>query len=185
MLVTSLFLALACGEREEAPAGPSPDPGPALPVDPEPTPPEPEPTPEPAPDPEPVPEPAPPEPTPDPMPEPEPAPEPEPTPEPTPAPPAISLDELADRIKETRAIGVFTKLALKNDIDDLVGALGAHHERGEGRLADLQQRYEALVLKLLTLLEPEEPDLALALARSREEIWNRLADPVRFAEINT
>jgi hypothetical protein len=107
---------------------------------------------------------------------------------PAPAPPepaSLSLDELGDRIKETRAIGVFTKLALKNDIDDLLAELASYHERGEGQLATLQQRYEALVLKLLALLQDDEPELALALARSREEIWSRLVDPERFAELNS
>jgi hypothetical protein len=96
---------------------------------------------------------------------------------------AISLEDLGRRIKETPAIGTFTKLALKNDIDDLVEELRGYHERGERRLDPLHERYEALVLKLLALLETEEPALAQALARSREEIWNRLADPVAFAQL--
>jgi hypothetical protein len=121
-----------------------------------------------------------------------PAPAPAPSPPPEAAPPAapppesaISLDELGTRIKQTPAIGTFSKLALKNDLDDLVDGLRGYHARKEGNLDDLHQRYEALVLKLMTLLEEDEPDLALALGRSRERIWNRLVDPVEFAKLST
>lgn len=102
-----------------------------------------------------------------------------------PADAAISLDELGRRIKQTPAIGTFTKLALKNDIDDLVEELRGYHDRGAGSLDPLHERYEALVLKLLALLETEEPALAQDLARSREDIWKRLADPVEFAQLSS
>jgi hypothetical protein len=182
---------VACGSSEPEP--------PEVVVAPEPAPEEPSPG-APVPDPAPAPEPAPaPIPPPSPAPAPIPPPAPGPDPAPVPAPPepgrppdaaapdaaALSLEELGERIKQTRTIGVFTKLALKNDIDDLLAALAAHHERGQGALAGLESRYEALVLKLLTLLEEGEPELAQALAQSRREIWSRLADPVRFAELTS
>ena len=102
-----------------------------------------------------------------------------------PAEPAISLQELGTRIKQTPALGTFSKLSLKNDLDDLVDGLRGYHARKEGDLEVLHQRYEALVLKLLALLEEDEPELALALSRSRERIWKRLVDPVEFAKLNT
>src|SRR5262245_52879510 len=108
-----------------------------------------------------------------------------PAPAATPAQPSLSIEELGQRLKETSAIGTFSKLSLKNDLDDLVDGLRAYHERKEGDLEDLHQRYEALVLKLMTLLEEDEPELALALGRSRERIWNRLVDPVEFAKLTT
>jgi hypothetical protein len=107
-------------------------------------------------------------------------------PPPAPAPPAepsLSLEELGQRIKQTPAIGTFSKLSLKNDLDDLVDGLRAYHEHKEGNLGDLHQRYEALVLKILVLLEPDEPELAQALGRSRERVWKRLVDPVEFAKL--
>jgi len=97
----------------------------------------------------------------------------------------LSLEELGARIKATPAIGTFSKLALKNDIDDLVDDLRGYHEHHQGDLDDLHQRYEALVLKLMSLLEDDEPGLALALARSRDDIWSRLRNPVEFAKLPT
>jgi hypothetical protein len=115
-----------------------------------------------------------------------PLPQPEaPPPDPGPAEASISLEELGARIKATPAIGTFSKLALKNDIDDLVDDLRGYHEHHEGDLDDLHQRYEALVLKLLALLEEDEPELALALAKSRDDIWSRLVNPVEFAKLPT
>jgi hypothetical protein len=154
--------------------------------------PAPEPTPSEAPDRPPpaaeLPKPAPPEPASPPKQSPAPSQEPQalaPAPDAAPAPPAISLEELGERIKATPAIGTFSKLALKNDIDDLVDDLRGYHQHHEGDLHDLHQRYEALVLKLLTLLEDDEPELAMALARSRDDIWSRLVNPAEFAKLAT
>jgi hypothetical protein len=164
LAIAALCALLACGESEPEPATPSATPeAPAS----EPTPP--------APAPPPAEEPAPPAET----------PAPAATPATAPSPPAISLEELGHRIKETPAIGTFSKLALKNDIDDLVDDLRDYHARKEGDLAELHERYEALVLKLLTLLEEDEPELALALSRSRDEIWSRLCNPIEFAKLPT
>jgi len=119
-----------------------------------------------------------------PAPVPTPLPQPEaPAPEAQPEPAAISLEELGARIKATPAIGAFSKLSLKNDIDDLVDDLRGYHEGHRGDLDDLHQSYEALVLKLMALLEDDEPDLALALARSRDDIWSRLVNPAEFAKL--
>ena len=164
---------LACGE-------PEPEPAPAPPAAEAPVPPERTPEPRAS---APVPAPAPPAPAPAP---PEAAARPgTPAPAPPPADSSLSLEELGQRIRQTPAIGAFSKLSLKNDLDDLVDGLRNYHARKEGDLEDLHQRYEALVLKLITLLEDDEPELALALTRSRERIWSRLVDPVEFAKLST
>jgi hypothetical protein len=166
---------LACGEprtvvshepAEQEPAAGAPAPGPPA-AEPAPIPPEPTAA-------------VPPAPAPAPAPPPEPAP-----PAAAPAEPAISLEELETRLRQTSAIGTFSKLSLKNDIDDLVDALRGYHARKEGDLDALHQRYEALVLKVMALLQEDEPELALALGRSRERIWDRLVDPVEFAKLST
>ena len=100
-----------------------------------------------------------------------------------PSPRGGGLDKLAQRIKDTDAIGAFSKLALKNDIDDLVDALRRYHEDHEGDIDTLHARYDALVLKLMALLEQKEPELALALGRSRKAIWSKLVNPVEFAKL--
>lgn len=97
---------------------------------------------------------------------------------------ALDLAGLEQRLRETRAIGVFTKLTLKNQVDDLLEQFRAFH-RGqiETQLAELRQRYDLLLLKVLTLLQDSDPQLAAAIASSREAIWAILTDPEKFAKI--
>jgi hypothetical protein len=98
--------------------------------------------------------------------------------------PTLNLADLEQRLRETRAIGVFTKLSLKNQVDDLLNAFRALY-RGPNKHppAELRQRYDLLLLKVLTLLQDGDPPLAAAISSSREAIWSILADPDKFAKI--
>ena len=100
------------------------------------------------------------------------------------APSTLNLADLEQRLRETRAIGVFTKLSLKNQVDDLLNAFRELY-RGPDKhpSAELRQRYDLLLLKVLTLLQDGDPPLAAAISSSREAIWSILADPDKFAKI--
>lgn len=101
-----------------------------------------------------------------------------------PALPPLALTTLEQRLKDTNAIGVFTKLALKNQVDDILGQIRAHHEgRGKSTLAQLRQTYDQLLLKVHDLLKNGDPPLASAIMNSREAIWVVLTDPVKFAKL--
>jgi hypothetical protein len=101
-----------------------------------------------------------------------------------PAPPALDLTSLEQRLRDTRAIGVFTKLSLKNQVDDLLAQFRAFH-RGQSTitLAELRQRFEALLLKVVSLLQDGDAQLAAAVSSSREALWAVLVDPVKFAQL--
>jgi len=102
-----------------------------------------------------------------------------PAPEPKAAP--LDLASLEKRLKETNAIGVFTKLTLKNQVDALLDQFRAFYEgRIKSTLAALRQPYDTLIFKVLALLQDGDPSLARALVASREAIWGILSDPVRF-----
>jgi hypothetical protein len=103
---------------------------------------------------------------------------------PKPAAPPLDLNALEKRLKDTEAIGVFTKLTLKNQVDDLLAQFEAHHE-GANRtsLAELRQPYDLLIIKVLSLLQDRDARLANDLIQSREAIWNILSDPVRFQRL--
>jgi hypothetical protein len=93
---------------------------------------------------------------------------------------------LEQRLRETRAIGVFTKLSLKNQVDDLLKAFRAlYRDPNKRPSAELRQRYDGLLLKVLSLLQDGDPPLAAAIASSREAIWGILADPEKFAKMDT
>ena len=103
-----------------------------------------------------------------------------------PAPPPLDLVSLEQRLRDTKAIGVFTKLSLKNQVDDLLGQFKTFHEGRAGTaLTELRERYNLLLLKVLSLLQGSDPMLAQAIAGSREAIWGVLADPAKFAKLST
>lgn len=98
--------------------------------------------------------------------------------------PALDLKALEQRLRDTHAIGVFTKLSLKNQVDDLLAQFKTFY-RGQSQitLAQLRQKYEVLVMKAVSVLQDNDPQLASAISSSREAIWNVLADPKSFANI--
>lgn len=98
--------------------------------------------------------------------------------------PPLALAVLEQRLKDTSAIGLFTKLALKNQIDDLLSQIKAHHTgNGKTPLAQLRKNYDQLLLKVHDLLKNGDPSLGSAIMNSREAIWAVLADPVKFAKL--
>jgi hypothetical protein len=98
--------------------------------------------------------------------------------------PPLDLTTLEKRLRETNAIGVFTKITLKNQVDDLLNQFRAHYQgRTKTSLAELRQPYDMLLLKVLSLLQDDDPTLARVIVDSREAIWGILADPVKFAAL--
>ncbi|WP_372522152.1 hypothetical protein [Sulfuricaulis sp.] len=101
-----------------------------------------------------------------------------------PGTPPLDLTALETRLKETKAIGVFTKITLKNQVDDLLSQFRAYYQgRVKTTLAELRQPYDMLLLKVLSLLQDGDPELARAIVASREAIWGILADPAKFATL--
>lgn len=100
------------------------------------------------------------------------------------AAPTLDLDALEKRLKDTDAIGVFTKIALKNQVDDLLKRFKTYHENdGKTALAQLRQSYDQLLLKVNDVLKTGDPSLAGEIMGSREAIWGVLSDPVKFAKL--
>jgi hypothetical protein len=100
------------------------------------------------------------------------------------AAPTLDLASLEQRLRDTKAIGVFTKLSLKNQVDDLLGDFRALYKRAKPPPGpEFRQRYDLLLLKVLSLLQDGDPPLAAAISSSKEAIWNILADPDKLAKI--
>ena len=120
-----------------------------------------------------------------------PAPKPAPPPAQSASPPTsaaaiVDLTGLEKRLRETSAIGLFTKLSLKNQVDDLLVRFRAFHEgRGGATLAKLRENYDLLVLKVVSLLQDKDAPLARDLVSSKEALWNLLADPVKFKTLGS
>ena len=108
-------------------------------------------------------------------------------PSPLPSPPAVApldLASLIQRLRETHAIGLFTKLSLKNQVDDLLAEFRAFYQGGsQFTLAQLRQDYEVLLFKVVSLLQDGDPSLANEVSSSREAIWSVLSNPKKFSNI--
>jgi hypothetical protein len=103
---------------------------------------------------------------------------------PSPPKPPLDLTSLEARLRETDAIGMFTKIALKNQVEDLLDQFRDHYAgKVKTSLAELRPPYDRLLLKVLALLQDEDPELARDIVASREPIWSILADPARFATL--
>jgi hypothetical protein len=99
--------------------------------------------------------------------------------------PPLDLKTLETQLKETKAIGVLTKLSLKNQVDDLLDQFRAFYQgKLKTTLAELRRPFDLLVLKLLSLLQDSDPSLAAAIAASREAIWAILSDKTKFATLD-
>ena len=106
-----------------------------------------------------------------------------PAPRPIAAP--LDLGSLETRLRQTKAIGVMTKLSLKNQVDDLLDQARAYHKRqGTTTIAELRRSFDMLLLKVLSLLQDSDPPLARDIVKSRAAIWSILEDPRKFDEFN-
>ena len=98
--------------------------------------------------------------------------------------PSLDVAALKVRLRDTNAIGVFTKLALKNQMDDLLKQFRAHYQGGEKTSVEsLRQPYNMLVLKVLSVVQDGDPALARTISGSREAIWSILADREKFNSV--
>ncbi len=96
----------------------------------------------------------------------------------------MDLKALEQQLRETKAIGLMTKLTLKNQIDDLLEQFRDYYDgRLKATLTDLRQPFDRLVMKVLTLLQDADAALARSISASREALWAILADPVKFKTI--
>jgi hypothetical protein len=96
----------------------------------------------------------------------------------------LDLNGLKTQLKETKAIGLFTKIALKNQVDDLLDQFRKYYQgKSKTNMMELRQSYNVLLLKVLSLLQNKDEKLASAIVSSREAIWDLLSDPKKFANL--
>ena len=102
------------------------------------------------------------------------------------AAPTLDLDALEEQLRATKAIGVFTKISLKNKVDDLMKQFRDHYRsKTKPTIAELRQSYDLLMMKVLSLLQDGDQKLASAVVSSREAIWALLADEQKFAALQS
>lgn len=101
------------------------------------------------------------------------------------AEPPLDVDTLKARLRDTKAIGFFTKLELQNQMNDLLQQFRERYQNGQtAKVVELRQPFNMLVLKVLALVQDGDPPLARMISESRDAIWSMLADPEKFKTIS-
>jgi len=95
----------------------------------------------------------------------------------------LGLSTLEERLKETKAIPPLRKLALKSEIDDLLARFRVAHAGGSPDLIALREPYDNMIARIRGMLK-NDPKLARDIVASKESIWDKLADPTKFAALN-
>ena len=99
------------------------------------------------------------------------------------APKALDLKSLEKRLKDTNAIGLMTKLSLKNQLDDLVAKFRAFHDgRRPPTLTELRPGFELMLMKVLSLVQDQDSALANDINAARGAMWEVLSDREKFTK---
>jgi hypothetical protein len=95
----------------------------------------------------------------------------------------FDLEALVDRISHSKALGFFTKLSLKLDIDGFLKMVQEYHDKegADDSLEQLHERYDVMVHKLVALLQDEDEELVESIENGRDKLWAMLADAKKFA----
>lgn len=94
----------------------------------------------------------------------------------TPAP-QLDMDALIERLKQTTAIGVLTKLVLRSNVNALIDEV-KRYKRAKGtptQLERIKAHFNGLLLKVLALLD-EDPKLAADIQCARDSLWHHLME---------
>jgi hypothetical protein len=87
------------------------------------------------------------------------------------------MNALIERLKQTQAIGVLTKLVLRSNVNDLIDEV-KRYKRSKGtptQLARIKAHFNGLLLKVLALLD-EDPKLAEDIQCARDNLWHHLME---------
>ena len=91
--------------------------------------------------------------------------------------PQLDMDTLIERLKQTQAIGVLTKLVLRSDVTDLINEVKLYKKtKGSARqLERIKAHFNGLLLKVLALLD-DDPKLAQDIQSARNILWQHLLE---------
>ncbi|MBL4759819.1 MAG: hypothetical protein JKY80_03060 [Mariprofundaceae bacterium] len=90
---------------------------------------------------------------------------------------SISMDELVEGLKESKAIGFFTKLAIRSDVlgfRDKVKKIRRNNQLKD-KMENIKANFDGLLLKIMALLE-KDPDLSKKIYLGRHSIFKSLLE---------
>ena len=96
------------------------------------------------------------------------------------------LHKLADALGKSDAVGWVEKLRLKSSIDDLIGRMRDFHNGAKRyTLAQLQEQYDLLMMRIAGLLQDKDKMLHGQLCNAWHSIWATLQDRQRFEAMSS
>jgi len=96
----------------------------------------------------------------------------------------FDLDSVISKVTSSKALGFFTKLSLKRDIDRFLENVKKYHDgTGDLTLNELRERYDALVHNLISLVQDKDEELVRSIDEGRDTLWAMLADEKKFATL--
>jgi hypothetical protein len=95
----------------------------------------------------------------------------------------VDLQLLSNMLADTKAIGLFTKLGLKRDIEKVLLRLKKFHDgKSKFTLEQLEEQYDLLLMKIAIHLQDNDLTLHKHLCNAWLTIWEDLRDYDRFHE---
>jgi hypothetical protein len=92
------------------------------------------------------------------------------------------FDDLAQRLRQTEALGLFEKLALKDRLDTLMSDFVLFHEgRRDNSRKALKARFDRLLKDTVAILRKGDPSLSTLIERAHKNLWMLVSNPVSFA----
>jgi len=90
---------------------------------------------------------------------------------------SISMDELVERLKASKAIGFFTKLAIRSDVLDFQAEVIKMRKKKllKAQMPNIKASFNGLLLKIMALLE-NDPDLSKKIYLARHSILKSLLE---------
>lgn len=93
----------------------------------------------------------------------------------------VDLQILADMLADTKAIGMFTKLSLKKDIEKMLSRLSKYHDgKSKFTLEQIEEQYNLLLMKIAIHLQDNDLTLHRHLCNAWLVIWEDLRDYDNF-----
>ncbi len=96
----------------------------------------------------------------------------------------FDLNALVSRVSQSKALGFFTKLSLKRDIDRLLEDFSKYHDgSADASLERLRERYDVMIHKLVILVQDKDEELVKSIDDGRDKLWAIISDEKKFASI--
>ncbi len=97
---------------------------------------------------------------------------------------SLDLETLKSRLRTTPALSLTEKLALKQEVGQLLDQLRLYHSgRSAISLEALHRQFDQLVSGLVSVLHIGDPALCQDILQAQEAIWGVLRDPLQFARL--